>query len=47
MPHLERGTRGAFIVANRLDSELPGNYRDYRGNYRDSRVLGLEMSNGR
>ena len=30
-----------------LGSKLPGNYRDYRGNYRGSRVLGPETSNGR
>ena len=30
-----------------LGFELPGNYRDYRGNYCDSRVLGPETSKGR
>ena len=29
-----------------LGSELPGNYRRYRSNYRDSCVLGWETSNG-
>ena len=30
-----------------LGCELPRNYHHYYGNYRDSRVLGRETSNGR